>query len=201
MTMLPANGLEFNGHYWQPDELNDVLAECDQLIDLYLDHLKKWAGRKLAAVKSGDKEAVKEAHDIEGAIAKKIAHLRRRRYRKDVLILAAAGQKSLGISGREWDRDPYLLPFQNGILDLRTLQFRPGRPDDYIQTVCPIAWRGLDAPATKWIEFLLEVFEGDSSTRRLLAAAPWLWDCWSKLRTHFANLMGPGRQKWQGYFT
>lgn len=151
----------FTGHYWQADEVNDVLAECDQLIDLYMNLLKKWVWRKMAAIKSGDKEAVKEAKGIEEAIAKKIGHLRRRRHREDVLILAAAGQKSLGISGREWDRDPYLLPFQNGILDLRTQQFRHGRPDDYIQSVCPIDWRGFDAPATRWNKFLLEIFDGD----------------------------------------
>jgi putative DNA primase/helicase len=162
----------FTGHYWQADELNDVLAECDQLVDLYMDLLKKWVWRKMAAIKSGDKEAVKGAQKIEEAITKKIGHLRRRRHREDVLILAVAGQKSLGISGREWDRDPYLLPFKNGILDLRTQQFRPGRTDDYIQTVCPIDWRGFDAPATRWNKFLLEIFDGDvervAYLRRLL---------------------------------
>jgi len=42
------------------------------LIDLYMDLLEKWVWRKMAAIKSGDKEAVKEAQEIEEAIAKKI---------------------------------------------------------------------------------------------------------------------------------
>ena len=42
------------------------------MIDLYMDLLEKWVWRKMAAIKSGDKEAVKEAQEIEEAIAKKI---------------------------------------------------------------------------------------------------------------------------------
>jgi hypothetical protein len=38
---------------------------------------------------------------------KKIALLRRRAHRINVLALAAAGVGSLGISGREWDSQPY----------------------------------------------------------------------------------------------
>jgi len=76
------------------------------------------------------------------------------------LVLAAAGEGSLGITGSEWDLDPYLLPFKNGVLNLKDRSFRPGRPEDFIKTVCPTEWRGFDVPAPRWEKFLLEIMDG-----------------------------------------
>jgi P4 family phage/plasmid primase-like protien len=33
------------------------------------------------------------------------------------------------------DQDPYVLGFNNGVYDLRSCEFRPGRPEDYISTI------------------------------------------------------------------
>jgi putative DNA primase/helicase len=108
-------------------------------------------------------------------IRKKIGLLQRRRHRENVLVLAAAGASSLGITGREWDCNAYLLPFLNGVLDLSTLTFRPGRPDDFIKTVCPIDWLGFNTPAPKWDRFISDIMAGDVEKiqylKRLLGSA------------------------------
>ncbi|MDO9532629.1 MAG: phage/plasmid primase, P4 family [Deltaproteobacteria bacterium] len=153
---------EFSGHSWKEDETDNALASLDELVDLYAGLARKIYSQMMEATRGGDKEGAQGLEAIESMIRKKIGLLQRRRHRENVLVLAAAGPASLGITGREWDKDPYLLPFQNGVLDLRTRTFRPGRPDDYIKTVCPIAWQGFDAPAPRWKKFVPEILEHDT---------------------------------------
>ncbi len=148
-------------HHWELDELNEALANVEALIPYYTDAARECFEQELKDTRAGNKEAAQSNKDTKEIFLKKIACLQRRRYRQDVLVLAAAGEGSLGITGREWDRDPYLLPFKNGVLDLKTRLFRPGQPEDYIKTFCPTVWRGLDAPAPRWEKFLWEILDGD----------------------------------------
>ena len=84
-------------------------------------------------------------------------------------------QELLGITGNEWDADPWLLSVENGVLDLRTGQLRDGRPDDYLRTVAPTCWEGLDSPAPRWERFVSEVMSDEADrvafVQRLLGYA------------------------------
>jgi putative DNA primase/helicase len=166
---------EFSGHFWKEDETDNTLAKLDELMDLYTGLARKIYNQMLAATKAGNKEVAQELKAVEALIRKKIGLLQRRRHRENVLVLAAAGASSLGITGREWDSNPYLLPFLNGVLDLSTLTFRPGQPDDFIKTVCPIDWLGFNTPAPKWERFISDIMAGDVEKiqylKRLLGSA------------------------------
>jgi phage/plasmid-associated DNA primase len=37
---------------------------------------------------------------------------------------------------RDLDKDPYLLGFENGVMDLSTMEFRKGRPNEYVSLSC-----------------------------------------------------------------
>ena len=80
--------------------------------------------------------------------------------KKNVLELAKIGKKGLGITGEEWDADSWHLGCKNGVIDLKTGAFRPGKPEDFIKTIAPVEFKGLDEPAPNWERFLREVFEG-----------------------------------------
>ena len=82
--------------------------------------------------------------------------------KQNVLALSVAGDCSLGISGDEWDADPWVLGCPNGVVDLKTGELRPGRPSDYVRTVANVEWKGIDAPCSAWECFLSEVFDGDT---------------------------------------
>lgn len=151
-------------HFWKMDELDNTLARVGDLIPLYAEAARAWAEQEMKFLREGHKEDAAEAKATREVFLKKISALQRRRHRQDVLVLAAAGEGSLGTTGREWDTDPYLLPFKNGVLDLKNRLFRPGRPDDYIKTICPTEWKGFDAPAPQFNKFLLEIFDGDLDT-------------------------------------
>lgn len=72
------------------------------------------------------------------------------------------GSQSLSILGEEIDRNPWLLPCPNGVLDLRTLKFQPGRPADYLLKSIAVPWQGIDAPAPTWDAFFNEIHLEDS---------------------------------------
>ncbi|MFI5329905.1 MAG: phage/plasmid primase, P4 family [Desulfobaccales bacterium] len=152
----------FIGHYWQRDELNHVLKDLDTLIDVYSKQASRQGGEKVKATRDGDETAMKQAAEIEKIFLKKISLLQKRAYRKDVIEFSAAGGGTLGITGREWDSNPYLIACPNGVMDLSTAGFRDGRPEDYIKTACPTPWKSLNEPAPEWEKFLTATFDGDT---------------------------------------
>lgn len=64
-------------------------------------------------------------------------------------------------AGEEWDTDPWLLGCPNGVLNLQTGELRPGTPGDRLTMTTGIPFDP-DAPATRWGQFLEEVF-GDAA--------------------------------------
>jgi putative DNA primase/helicase len=61
----------------------------------------------------------------------------------------------------QWDANPDVLAVQNGVIELRTGELRPGRPDDYIKTVAPIEWEGLTARCPEWLRTLKHTHSED----------------------------------------
>lgn len=60
----------------------------------------------------------------------------------------------LGINGTEWDANRHLLGFINGVLDLKTGEFRPGKPEDYLNALIPHEWKGWNTPAPNFEKYL-----------------------------------------------
>lgn len=151
---------QWQGHYWVEDVIFNIVAEVDKVIEIYEKEAKKWAWIKIKEKKSRNEEVAAEAQRNEDVYLKKISKLQNKTYRLNVIYLSAVGTNSLGISGDEWDQHPYLIACPNGIFDLRDDQFRDGRQEDYVKTICPTEWLGHDAPAPRWELFLMEIFNG-----------------------------------------
>lgn len=122
-----------------------------------------WQYRSLAAdlFLEADGKGKEERDALEKqaeALTKRARGLRRLGRIRNVLELA---QSWAGITGDEWDADPWLLGVENGVIDLRNGSFRAGRPKDYIRTRAPVTWLGLHEPAPRWERFILEVMDGD----------------------------------------
>ena len=76
---------------------------------------------------------------------------------RESMIKLARSERPIATNGEHWDEDPMLLGVQNGVLDLRTGQFRDGRADDYITKVAPVTFdAGAECP--RWLQFLEEIF-------------------------------------------
>lgn len=147
------------GHHWQEDIKAETLsAGLDSVVEKYSEESMRQAWAATVAAKNGRTDEADEHAENQKALLGRIKALQSLSRRRNVLTLAAAGT---GLTGNEWDSNPWLLGVSNGVIDLKTGEFRDGRPEDYIRTVAPTAWRGIDAKCPTWEKFISEVFGGD----------------------------------------
>lgn len=172
----------WNGHHWKQDETGKVrLLVAGVLSSLYL---KAYAELnttyaeivlKLQAAQSQDSKESSEVDALskqQKALASQMSELQTRAKglrgaKRMQNVLTAFIQPNMGVTSAVWDTDPWLLAVPNGVIDLRTGVCRDGVPDDYIRTVAPTEWTGLDTPCPRFERFLQEIFE-DKPDRDLL---------------------------------
>jgi putative DNA primase/helicase len=156
-----ARWYRFEVNYWREDRVQEVIVKIEErLIEIYRYHAQQQRHLKAKASKEGKEQKSKNHEEIAGILDSGISSLHTLKRKKIVLQLAAFGDNSLGITGDEWDQNPWLLGFPNGIYDLKTRKFRHGRPQDYVRKVCTEEWLGEDYPAPVWEQTLLEIFNG-----------------------------------------
>lgn len=132
------------GNHWQQDQTGAMYRIiANELAPLYL--------HAAAEAQAGDNA------ELSKSLAKRAAALRTKKRMDNVIYLAARTQR-LALTGSEWDQNPLLLGTNNGVIDLRNGNFRPGQPGDYILSYAPTDWQGLDTPAPAWEAFLLDIF-------------------------------------------
>jgi putative DNA primase/helicase len=157
------------GHYWEPDTREEALAGVVKVAEVYLAEMKRQAWARIKAEKSGQTKEADAAKALEDALGRRVRDLQTIRRKQAVLHLARAGADTLGISGDEWDANPWALPVLNGVVDLRTGEHRPGKPSDYFKSYAPTPWEGMEAEAPTWEAFLESTFANDIELISFLA--------------------------------
>src|SRR5260370_11729603 len=95
-----------------------------------------------------------------------IERAKARKPRRRAQAVLTYAQAYLSITSRQWDTNPWLLGTREGVLDLHTGELRDGRPEEYIRTIIPTAWRGLSEPAPRFEQFLREIFADRAEAER-----------------------------------
>lgn len=108
-----------------------------------------------------DQGIIKKIESNRKIILNRIQQLQTVKRKEYILKLARTGDDSLAIRGDEWDKQDMLLGVLNGVIELENGILRPGNPTDYIMTVAPTMFHGLDFPAPIWEKFLLDIFNND----------------------------------------
>lgn len=138
---------EWTGQNWTLDKIGGAYE--------LLKELKKFLAEEYAATATEPiPSRICTREQLKKAFKAKLKRLEELNYGKRVLEYSAQGRGSLGIDGSQWDENPNLLGFKNGVLDLDTLEFRDGRPDDYIREIIPHNWAGIEAQAPIWENFM-----------------------------------------------
>jgi putative DNA primase/helicase len=151
----------YGPHHWRNDVLNDAMRGIDDVIEVYLQEAARLSWAQVNAIRSGRSEEAIAIGKSRSDFLKRIAVLQTITRKEHVLELARTGTDSLAISGEEWDRDPWLLGVQNGVIDLKTGELRPGKQQDYIKTLSPVNYYGLDTPSPMWSQFISDIFENN----------------------------------------
>lgn len=145
------------GHYYELDTLGEAMRAIDGVIDVYAAEADRQNWQRLQAERAGNTEKAQKRKKTVEALFHRIRALQTVKRKKDVLELARTGADSLAIRGDEWDRNPWLLGCKNCVIYLKTGEARPGRPDDYIKTIAPVEYLGLDTPAPTWEQVIIDV--------------------------------------------
>lgn len=135
--------LEWHNHYWRPDSDRHVTRLALQAI----------RDRYKAAVNVADLE-------LREKIAK-WAISSEQRARVESCLGIAKDLKPIADSGEHWDKDGWLFCVENGVIDLRTGELRPGKQSDMITMTTPITYNP-EAAAPRWLQFLDEIFCSDT---------------------------------------
>jgi len=134
--------LIWNGHRWQPDNNGKI----------YRLAIEAARARYQDAANIQD---LKERERISGwAITSE------NRGRLESAIAIASQLEPLADTGENWDNDPWLLGVQNGVVDLRTGQFREGRQADNI-TMATGCIFDANAKCPVWLKTVNAIFIDD----------------------------------------
>ena len=141
----------YDGTVWQPDTENLKVAELAKLLadKLYV-----------FALTITEEDARKRFID-------RVRKLQLRKHRETMLKDA---KSVFPLSMKHYDRDIYLFNCQNGTLDLRTMEFREHRPEDYLTKVSPVVYDP-DADCPRWRTFIKEIMQGDKARADYLQKA------------------------------
>lgn len=150
--------LQWQGHLWA--EMYDQQAEA--AVEKVAEEFGKAKAReeeaRRNAIAEEDREAAGFHKQNAGVFLCAINQLHTLKGVGACLKMSLANDTPLLVPANQLDVDPYILGCTNGLLDLRTGESRPGRPEDYITRSCHAEWKGIDAQAPLWEQTVLEVF-------------------------------------------
>ncbi len=165
---------EWKGHSWERDECKHaLLLASGPLASVYLDASAQLSEEAAQTEKHLDPDLLKgkdcqheHYHWLKAMTGELIGRARALKKLKRAQAVLTYAQSYLKVTARLWDRHIWKLSCPNGVLDLRTGDLHPGRPQDYLRTAIPTQWRGLETPAPRWERFLQEVFEDRAEDER-----------------------------------
>ena len=141
----------YDGIVWQPDIGGLKIAELGKLL---ADKLYVFA------------ITIRE-EDVRKRFIDRVKKLQQRKHRETMIKDAMSVYP---INMKYFDRDIYLFNCQNGTLDLRTMEFREHRPEEFLTKVSPVVYDP-EAVCPRWLSFMDEVMQGDTSRSRYLQKA------------------------------
>jgi putative DNA primase/helicase len=134
--------LIWKGHRWRPDEDGEVERIWLQIL----------AERYRQALAADDHERQRLTAEVQTAGATNAA--------VTAGLELVSIMEPIATRADAWDPDPYLLGCENGVVDLRTGELRPGRPEDMISRSSGVTFDP-DAKCPRFDRFLREVFADD----------------------------------------
>ena len=135
----------FNKHRWVEDELGTSLRRhiSEELRTLYRKKCDEFS-QKLCD-KTLSEEEMKKCESLANKVLEIIIMLGKTTHKDHILKEAREMFYDPEVKFLDLlDSNPYLMCFKNGVLDLKTKTFRPGRAEDYLEKCTNIDYRKLD---------------------------------------------------------
>lgn len=143
------------GTYWTEDTNRQAEADMREVAEEHRKRARDWKEKANQEADKNKKAALEKSCEAHKGRARQILT---RTKANTIFKLATAGDGSLGVSGKEWEREPTLLACANGVIELETGRLVPGRPEQYLRKASPMEYHGMHVAAPFWEETLLKLF-------------------------------------------
>lgn len=158
----------WQGNVWRIDKINLILGLVRYVTDRYGEEIMALEAKIDESKKNNDPEEhqvfAKSWNRKISQLQSKIKALRQEKGRNACVKFAYTHFRNpFSIEGGEFDKDPWLLGVQNGVIDLRSGILYPGEPKQLVSKQCSCRFVSLDdIDITPWLTFLSEIYDNDS---------------------------------------
>ncbi len=153
--------LIWGGHHWIEDDYEAAFQCIEDVCKLYL----RLAEHKQNEANEADKEDKPKIQSIADAALRRVNLLRDTTGQEKLLQMVRRIREPLIVLPKHIDKQHYIKACPNGVIDLRTGELRPGRPEEYILnaivTEYDPALMEKDDPCPETNKFLLSSMDGD----------------------------------------
>lgn len=154
--------MEWDGHHWKEDFGNaGAMAAVDEVSAVYLGRAKSFV-EEIANLEPGD-ERKQSLMKRQEKIYNRVKKLRSVLGANNCLKFATTCLDRIVTTSDQLDRDPWLIGFKNGVVDVRVGDLYPGRPDDLIYRACPHPWIDIFTECPAWDKALFEIMAGNQN--------------------------------------
>lgn len=152
----------WNDHYWREDKLNHVSRCIKDIIAIYDEQAQRHAWQADIDSSNGKKDEAAKHQSLFDQYQKRKNNLQTLVRKKSVLTISTQGKNSLGFTGENWDAKVNQVGVKNAVIDLEKGEADTSgtRQKDYIKTIAPTDWKGIEEPCPTWENFLQEIFKG-----------------------------------------
>lgn len=153
--------LVWGGHHWIEDDYDAAFQRIEDVCELYI----RLAEKKQTEADEADKEDKPKIQGLAEAALRRVNLLRDTNGQERLLQMVRRIRDPLIVLPKHIDQQHYIKACPNGVIDLRTGELRPGRPEQYILNACPTEYdsalveKGDPCPETN--KFLLSSMDGD----------------------------------------
>ena len=165
---LKNQWFQWTGSYWKQVTVYRAEAAVEAVVEQYEKTRIHYEGQIAEAKQARDDDAVKRLDKLCKRLRKNVDDLREGSGVTASLRFALSNDDPLLVRMEEFDADPFLLGVANGVVDLKTGEFRKARPGDLLRRTCNVEWKGIDAPCPKWLAFVQEIVGEDPEVAAFL---------------------------------
>ncbi|MFH0995772.1 MAG: phage/plasmid primase, P4 family [Pseudomonadota bacterium] len=160
----------WTGNHWDIDRGSaDAMAAMEGVV---FEYLKEAHNLVDIIAKEVDSETKKKLIDRQKKIYRRVERLRSIHGSNNCLTFTTRCHDRMVVNSDDFDRDPWALPLKNGVVDLRTGELIPGKPESLLYKACPNDWTGIETPCPIWEQAVLDIMAGSQEMsdflRRLL---------------------------------
>lgn len=153
--------LVWGGHHWIEEEFGEAARRIEGVCELYL----RLAERKQTEADEADRDDKPKIQSLADAALRRATLLRDIPGHEKILLMIRRIHDPLIVLPKHIDKQHYAKACPNGVIDLRTGELRPGKPEEYllnaIDTEYDPALLEVDDPCPETNAFLLRSMDGD----------------------------------------